>query len=107
MFYHYKLQSVGPDNVIDGDTLRKVVIDLGFDVKITKYVRLARINAPEPGDVKSSYATSRLKDLLSKARNISAEILEKDKYGRALAELYIDGKNVSDILLEEGLVDKY
>lgn len=35
------------------------------------------------------------------------ERVEEGKWGRALVKLWADGENVSDWLLEEGLVERY
>ena len=33
--------------------------------------------------------------------------LERDKYGRLLGDLYVEGRSVGDILVEEGLACPY
>ena len=99
--------------VVDGDTL-DVSIDLGFDVWVKKRVRLYGINAPE----------SRTRDLEEKKKGIAAkeklqELLEASngifvikshgvgKYGRCLGTIYVEGDNINERLLAEGLAEKY
>ena len=50
--YNYNAKCI---KVVDGDTI-DAEIDLGFDIKVTKRIRLAGINAPE----------SRTRDLVEK-----------------------------------------
>jgi len=99
--YEYRVKSVL--NVVDGDTI-DVDIDLGFDISITKRVRLAGIDTPE----------SRTSDKAEKAlglevKNILKETLKKattviirtekpdssEKYGRVLGWVFIDGAETS------------
>jgi micrococcal nuclease len=42
--YIYRIKSVG--RVVDGDTI-DAAIDLGFDISLTKRIRLAGIDTPE------------------------------------------------------------
>ena len=116
--YTYKIELI---RVVDGDTI-DAYIDLGFDVKIKKRIRLMGINSPE----------SRTRDLEEKARGLAAKdrlkaILEGasiiqltsygvGKYGRCLGELnvdIIDGKehltlvNVNELLVKEGHAVEY
>lgn len=60
-------------------------------------VRLARINCPE----KNTDEWKKVKEYMSKyiGKEGIIESLKYDKYGRGLAELYIDNNNISDELL--------
>lgn len=106
--YHYKAIVVG---VYDGDTIT-VDIDLGLYTWIrNQKIRIARINAPE---IKGKERTKGLK-----SRNFLREILlnkkviiqtikdRKEKYGRYLAEVWLEenGKfiNINDLLVEKKL----
>lgn len=90
-------------NVIDGDTI-DVEIDLGFDICITKRVRLAGIDTPESRTT-NKYEKSLglevkalLKQRLSAAKTIVIRTEKPDsseKYGRVLGWLFLDGEETS------------
>jgi len=99
--YIYRIKSVG--KVVDGDTI-DADIDLGFDISLTKRIRLAGIDTPE----------SRTRDLAEKALGLDAKNWLKhrledaediiirtelpdstEKYGRIIGNLYINGEDVS------------
>ena len=98
-------------SVHDGDTFT-VDIDLGFGVWFKdQNIRLYGINAPEvKGEFRSLGFTSR--DRLSEL-TINKEIIletikdKKEKYGRWLGIVLVDGKNVNDLLVEEGFAKRY
>lgn len=73
---------------IDGDTL---VCD-------RQKVRLTNVYAPELGEAGGSAAKRRLRALISSGR-VSLRPLGTDRYGRILAEVYVDGRRIeqSDI----------
>ena len=83
--YNYNATCV---KVVDGDTI-DAEIDLGFDIKIKKRIRLAGINAPESrtrnlAEKKMGLASKdRLIELLDGAANcFELESTEIGKYGR-------------------------
>tara|TARA_R110002020_G_scaffold127615_1_gene286185 strand:+ start:368 stop:700 length:333 start_codon:yes stop_codon:yes gene_type:complete len=99
--------------VIDGDTV-EAKIDLGFDVWVKKYIRLHNIDTPE----------TRTRDLEEKKAGLAAmervkalmdecggEFILKShgigKYGRCIGTLYINDKNINELLLSEGHAEKY
>jgi len=97
--------------VFDGDS---VTIGAELQKKIYKFsVRLARIDCPELKGCQNNnekicakVARDRLKELiLNKMVKIDVKCIEK--YGRLLAEIYIDNINISDYLLKENLAIKY
>jgi micrococcal nuclease len=99
--YEYRVKSVIA--VIDGDTI-DVDIDLGFDISITKRVRLAGIDTPESRTTdkfeKSLGLESKaiLKQHLAAAKTIVIKTEKPDsseKYGRVLGWLYLDGAETS------------
>jgi micrococcal nuclease len=98
-------------SVHDGDTFT-VDIDLGFGVWLKdQIIRLYGINAPElKGEFRSLGFTSR--DRLSEL-TINKEIIletikdKKEKYGRWLGIVSVDGKNVNDLLVKEGFAKPY
>jgi micrococcal nuclease len=108
--YEYRVKKL--INVVDGDTI-DVDIDLGFDISLTKRVRMAGIDTPE----------SRTSDKMEKALGLEAkEYLKKhikdakdiviktelpdssEKYGRILGWVYADGatKSVNEVMIEDG-----
>lgn len=98
-------------SVYDGDTLT-ADIDLGFSVVLRdQRVRLARINAPETRGagaemgVKSRDALRA--QVLGKTVVLRTTKDSREKYGRWLAEVWVDDKCVNDWLLSEGLAAKY
>jgi len=106
--YTYKAKL---DRIIDGDTV-DAHIDLGFDVTISKRIRLAGIDTPE----------SRTRDLEEKARGIASkerleelleggefilESKEVGKYGRVLGTLFVEELNVNETLVKEGFAVEY
>jgi len=108
--------------VVDGDTI-DAEIDLGFDVKINKRIRLSGIDAPESrtrNKVEKKLglaAKDRLIDLLDGAANcFELESQEFGKYGRVLGKLHINklsGKDtltqvcINDLLVKEGYAVEY
>lgn len=106
--YHYKAIVT---SVYDGDTCT-VDIDLGLSTRIRgEKLRLNRINAPEitgkerPGGLKS-------RDFLKakiNGKEITIETIKdrREKYGRYLAEIWLEEKkgkfiNISDLMVTEG-----
>jgi micrococcal nuclease len=98
--------------VIDGDTL-DLDIDLGFHVTIRQRVRLRGIDTPElRGKDKDRAVAARTEvtiwtdgvELL-----IRTELDETDKYGRLLADVWVDGlaTSLSDHLVERGMARRY
>lgn len=99
--YEYRVKKVLA--VIDGDTI-DVDIDLGFDISITKRVRLAGIDTPESRTAdkyeKSLGLESKalLKQKLASAQTIVIRTEKPDsseKYGRVLGWLYLDNDETS------------
>jgi len=78
--------------VIDGDT---------FYYNGNKY-RINGIDTPEKGQYNYEKAKNRLKSLLENG-NIEIEEVAKDKYGRTVAKVRVNGEDVADILKREGL----
>jgi len=113
--YIYRIKSVG--RVVDGDTI-DADIDLGFDISLTKRIRLAGIDTPE----------SRTKDLDEKKLGLDAKYWLKhrledaediiirtelpdstEKYGRIIGHLYINGEDASlnNQMISEGYALAY
>ena len=45
--------------------------------------------------------------LVARSKKTEIKFVGMDKYNRILGQVYLDGKNLSDILLEKGLVKPY
>jgi micrococcal nuclease len=97
--------------VYDGDTVT-LDIDLGFDVVLREQrVRLLRINAPElRGESRAAGLRSR-DALRARIANkwvvLRTERDRKEKFGRWLGEVWIEGACVNEWMLAEGLAVKF
>jgi micrococcal nuclease len=89
-------------DVYDGDTLT-VLADLGFGVHVEQKLRLNRIDAPElKGPTRKRGLASRdwLRAYIDGAEVQIRTIKDKqEKFGRYLAELYLD-----DVCINDGIV---
>ena len=99
--YIYRIRSV--HKVVDGDTI-DADIDLGFDISLTKRIRLAGIDTPESRTADAYekklglQAKEWLKHKLENAKDIiiKTELPDStEKYGRIIGHLYINGEEVS------------
>ena len=99
--YIYRIKSV--TKVVDGDTI-DADIDLGFDISLSKRIRLAGIDTPESRttNVKEKAMGLESKDWLKKALEGAKDILIKtelpdstEKYGRIIGHLFINGQETS------------
>lgn len=107
--YHYKATV---KKVKDGDTIT-VDIDLGFSISYNQDLRFQRINAFE---VKLTAGTTKemkakgiegkefLKKLIEGKEIIIKTTLDKEKYGRILAEVYFEQDENDWICLNDELV---
>lgn len=109
--YTYRIKEIV--KIYDGDTIT-VVIDLGFNTTRLEILRLASLNTPEiRGDERPAGLESRdwLRDRLNYAMENNQEFIiktEKDhkgKYGRYIATLFVDGVNINEQLISEGLAE--
>jgi micrococcal nuclease len=100
-------QIINPRNlcVIDGDT----VWILGPDRSITEKVRLQNVNAPELRRPRSRRelnravaATEFLRERVERARSATIRRRGKDRYGRTLARIAIDGSDLGRLLVRAG-----
>lgn len=89
-------------SVGDGDTVR---VTKGKGVEVT--IRLACIDAPEKSQGTSGeFATKILKDLIN-GKSISLQPKAKDKYGRTVAEIYSENRNINLQMIEMGAAYAY
>lgn len=90
--------------VIDGDTV-EALVDTGFRSRYQDKFRLRGVDAVEG---KHTPAAERLSQLLPAGLPCIIETTKPEKYGRWLADfILVDGRRVTEILLEEGLVVPY
>lgn len=115
--FHYKAIIT---SVYDGDTCT-VDIDLGFSVWVRgEKLRLLRINAPEVTGASKvrGLKSKKFLESLIKGKLVTIETIKdkKEKYGRYLAEIWIEDKsgkrmnsprrmNVNDLLVEKGYAE--
>ena len=101
--YIYRIKSVY--KVVDGDTI-DASIDLGFDISLTKRIRLAGVDTPESRttDANEKKLGLEVKEWLKKKLEGQDDIIVKtelpdstEKYGRILGHLFIGDKDVSAV----------
>ena len=110
--YTYNVKEIV--KIYDGDTIT-VSIRLGFNITTKQTFRLANIDTPEiKGDERPDGIISRdwLRERLSKAMENNGIVIKtykdtKGKYGRYIAEIFVDGVNINKQLLAEGLASVY
>ncbi|WP_373649027.1 thermonuclease family protein [Schlesneria sp. DSM 10557] len=86
--------------ITDGDTC--VVLVGQQQVK----VRLASIDAPESRQPWGTRSRERLGELVHE-KEVVVSVAGKDRYGRVLGTLIVDGRNVNEILVSEGFAWHY
>ena len=91
---------------VDGDTVRKGDVSyrlLGYDTPETIF---AECEAERRLGIK---AKERLAELIDNAGEVILieQGRKRDHYGRGLARLIIDGRDVADVLVEEGYARRY
>ena len=93
----------------DGDTL-SCEFDLGFGLKYYSSIRLDGIDTPEirGGTLLTKAAGILARDTVAKLTAEAKEIIFhstvwRGKYGRPVGRLYLDGKDLSEILIERSL----
>lgn len=88
-------------NVADGDTLTI----LGTGNKQTK-VRLYGIDAPEKAQDFGNVAREHLAGLVA-GKTIDVTVVDVDQYGRSVGRIEVDGKEVAEEMLKNGMVWLY
>ena len=87
--------------VVDGDTVR---LDDG------RQVRLGQVDAPERHECYGSQSTQALRELVE-AKTVTLrrpdDAPTMDRYGRTLAELYVDGNSADEELIRRGAAEWY
>ena len=113
--YIYRIRSI--HKVVDGDTI-DADIDLGFDISLTKRIRLAGIDTPESRttDANEKKLGLESKEWLKKRVEGAKDIIIRtelpdstEKYGRIIGHLFINGEETSlnNQMISEGYVWTY
>ena len=113
--YIYRIKEI--HKVVDGDTI-DADIDLGFDISLTKRIRLAGVDTPESRttDTKEKALGLEVKEWLKHRLEGAKDILIKtelpdstEKYGRIIGHLFINGEAVSinNQMVAEGYAWEY
>ncbi len=103
--YAYRAQVL---RIIDADTY-DVQVDVGFRMLAHLPLRLAHVDTAERFTVQGKRAKARVELLLGElpCACVVQTFKPADKYGRYLADLYVAGISVADVLLHDGLAVLY
>lgn len=102
----YKYENVVCLRIIDGDSA-VFLVDVGFHTQMKHTFRLSRINAWEVRG-KEREKGLKAKEFVKKMMEGKRVWLEtkkaeqQGKFGRYLAEVYVDGRNLNDMIVENG-----
>jgi len=113
--YIYRIREI--HKVVDGDTI-DADIDLGFDISLTKRIRLAGVDTPESrtSDANEKKYGLESKDWLKHRCENAKNILIKtelpdstEKYGRIIGHLFINDEatSLNDQMIIEGYAWEY
>lgn len=94
--------------VIDGDTA-EFKVNLGCDININMRSRLEGIDAPEKATKDGKISKKRLEDTLPIGKSVVIQTTKdkKEKYGRYLVTVFVDGVNINQQLLDEKMAIFY
>jgi len=107
--YIYRVKEVL--KIVDGDTI-DADIDLGFDISLTKRVRLSGVDTPESRttDLEEKKLGLESKEWLKHKLEFAKDVLIKtelpdstEKYGRILGNLYVNNEALS---LNQQMIDE-
>lgn len=86
----------------DGDTLRV------NDGRKTVTVRLGCIDAPERSQrPHGQMAANRLRQLLPKGQTVELRTIDQDRYGRTVAEVYVNNQSINLQMVRDGMALLY
>ena len=88
--------------VADGDTI--IIATQGTFVRVR--VRLSAIDAPEKDQAFGRRATTYLRDQVE-GRIVTVHIKKEDRYGRAVGQVFFQGKDIGLSLLDAGMAWHY
>ena len=83
-----------------------VSIDVGFDFSTKQRLRLFGINTPERNMNGYLEATKFVANMCL-GKPIQVTTYKKDSFGRWLSIVYVNGLNLNDLLMNEGLAVEY
>jgi micrococcal nuclease len=95
-------------NIIDGDTV-DCVISLGFYLTATHRLRLLGVNCPEvhgPTRAEGLKAAEYTRATLL-GQTVRIRTAKSDSFGRWLAQIYVDGLDFNQSLIDRGLAVPY
>lgn len=99
--------------VVDGDTFEGQLDNGGnpgvnpWAIELTRIVvRISGIDAPERGQFYGDVATLHLQWLIS-GKAVGLKLKQRDSYGRWIATAYLDGADIAEELLQQGLAWHY
>ena len=87
--------------VSDGDTINIQKVENGKFVGEILRIRMYGMDAPEKTRDYGSESRQALEKLVT-GKNLSVEVKNKDRYGRTVAIIYADGKNVNEEMVKTG-----
>lgn len=92
-------------NVIDGDTVKVNVRGTEETIRLLLVDTPETVHPTKPVQPFGKEASDFSKSIMpaGKAIKVELDVSERDKYGRLLAYIYVDGKMVNETLLEKGL----
>lgn len=91
--------------VLDGDTF-DAIIALGFKLSTVQRFRLAGLDAPEIATQQGPAAKAFFINQIPKDGAVLLRSSIPDKYDRFLADVWIDGKHLNQLLLDQGFAVK-
>lgn len=102
--------------VVDGDTI-ELDVDVGFKVMFRERFRLLGVDTPEVYGVKRTSeeykrgkaASDFVKKRIPVGSWVEVKVYsdKREKYGRWLCEIFVDGKSLNEALLEKGFAQEY
>lgn len=98
-------------NVHDGDTV-SLDLDLGYEIHAHVNCRMNGIDAPELSTADGKVSAAYLQKRLPLGTAVTVQTVkgdENDKYGRYLAEVFVEGqtKSVNQEMIDQGLAKPY
>jgi len=100
-------------SVYDGDTIRVDIENIHSIIGNNIGIRINGIDTPEMRDkrpqvkLKAIKARDYLRQLINKAEQIELRNIQRGKYFRIAGDLYLDGVNVSSLMMNKGLAKPY
>ena len=90
-------------SIHDGDTMT-LRIDMGRRIYIEDSIRLYRINAPELSQAGGKEARDYLRQLVPIGSTVRVQTFKniEDKYGRWLGDVWFEGVQINDRMVEAG-----